>query len=366
MLKRYLSTALGIAVLVTAATLSTQPLGAQEASQTWKFAVSGDSRNCGSVVMPAIATSVIASQASFYWHLGDLRYAQDFDEDMVQELKLKDMNRTMSIVEYMRYAWPDFIANQIQPFGDLPYYVTLGNHDVVFPRTRQDFVQQFADWLVTPTLLAQRLKDNPANHLIQPYYHWVQGGVAFYSLDNASADMFDRAQMGWFNAVLKKDVADPAVKSIVVGMHAALPGSLAGSHSMESSVNSTETGRLVYKSLLDAQNVGKKNVYVLASHLHNYIAGAFNTDYWKNNGGVLPGWIVGTAGAYRSKLEPEMRANATDAKEMVYGSLIGTVGPDGAVSFEFKTVEENDVPASVVTNYGKDFVHYCFAENGEK
>lgn len=358
---RYLS-ALVIAGLL-AGTAAVR-VDAQQPGQTWRFAISGDSRNCGSVVMPAIATSVLANNAAFYWHLGDLRYAQDFDEDMQMLSKLK--NTPMSIVEYMRYAWPDFIENQIKPFGNLPYYVTLGNHDVVFPRTRQDFIQQFADWLVTPTLQQQRLKDDPNDRMVKTYFHWVQGGVAFYSLDNASADMFDRAQLSWFNRLLARDVADPAIRSIVVGMHMALPNSLAGSHSMEASPTGIETGRAVYRTLLDAQNNGKKNVYVIQSHLHNYIGGAFNTDYWKANGGVLPGWVIGTAGAYRAKLSPEAVKNASEALEMVYGSLIGTVQPDGSIRFEFKQVNETDVPAAVVTKYGKEFVHYCFAENGEK
>jgi hypothetical protein len=37
---------------------------------TWRFIVSGDSRNCGDVVMPAIAAQAIERyQPSFYWHL---------------------------------------------------------------------------------------------------------------------------------------------------------------------------------------------------------------------------------------------------------------------------------------------------------
>jgi hypothetical protein len=43
------------------------------AQDTWKFAVSGDSRNCGDIVMPAIAAGVLKSGAEFYWHLGDFR-----------------------------------------------------------------------------------------------------------------------------------------------------------------------------------------------------------------------------------------------------------------------------------------------------
>src|ERR1051326_7508089 len=41
---------------------------------TWRFIVSGDSRNCGDVVVPAIAAdSAQRYRPSFYWHLGDLR-----------------------------------------------------------------------------------------------------------------------------------------------------------------------------------------------------------------------------------------------------------------------------------------------------
>jgi len=60
------------------------PLAAQPpANGPWKFAVSGDSRNCGDIVMPAIAAGVLASQSEFYWHLGDFRAIYTFDEDMV-------------------------------------------------------------------------------------------------------------------------------------------------------------------------------------------------------------------------------------------------------------------------------------------
>src|SRR6266849_1075015 len=55
----------------------------QLAEGTWRFIVSGDSRNCGDVVMPAIAAhSLERYQPSFYWHLGDLRAIYKIDEDM--------------------------------------------------------------------------------------------------------------------------------------------------------------------------------------------------------------------------------------------------------------------------------------------
>src|SRR5580658_3918828 len=55
---------------------------ASASNTSWTFAVSGDSRDCGDVVMPAIAAGVQKHGAQFYWHLGDLRKIYDFDEDM--------------------------------------------------------------------------------------------------------------------------------------------------------------------------------------------------------------------------------------------------------------------------------------------
>jgi len=51
--------------------------GAQSApasGSAWTFAVSGDSRNCGDFVVPAIAAKVKAENDAFYWHLGDFRW----------------------------------------------------------------------------------------------------------------------------------------------------------------------------------------------------------------------------------------------------------------------------------------------------
>jgi hypothetical protein len=44
----------------------------------FRFAVSGDSRNCGDIAMPAIAAGVRKDGAQFYWHLGDYRAIYDF------------------------------------------------------------------------------------------------------------------------------------------------------------------------------------------------------------------------------------------------------------------------------------------------
>jgi hypothetical protein len=59
------------------------------------------------------------------------------------------------------------------------------------------------------------------------------------------------------------------------------------------------SGHQVYGWQLGFKQRSKKPVYVLASHSHFYMEGIFNTEYWRAHGGVLPGWIVGTAGAER-------------------------------------------------------------------
>ena len=101
-------------------------------------------------------------------------------------------------------------------------------------------------------------------------------------------------------ACSKKDLTDSSVKTIVVGMHKALSESIVKGHSMnESPAGTTRAASRVYADLLGAQNERHKLVYVLASHEHFYMDGVFNTDYWRGHGGVLPGWIVGTAGAAR-------------------------------------------------------------------
>ena len=191
-------------------------------------------------------------------------------------------------------------------------------------KTREEFILQFADWLDTPELRAQRMKDDPEDHRVKTYFHWIDRGVAFYFLDSATADEFDAAQLRWFERSLAKDLADPSVLTIVAGMHKALPESISAGHSMNESPAGTETGRRVYADLLRARDEAHKHVYVLASHSHYFMDGIFNTEYWKQHGGVLPGWIVGTGGARRYALPPNS-ADAHIAVSNVYGALLGTV-----------------------------------------
>jgi len=333
---------------------------------TWRFAVSGDSRNCGDIVMPVIAASVRANGAAFYWHLGDFRKIYDFDEDM--QHAPEHTAAPMTIIQYESSAWQDVIDNQLGPFGSLPVFLGIGNHETIPPKTRLEYVAAFADWIHSPPVARQQLADDPHDHQARAYFHWREQGVDFINLDNATPDQFDSTEMSWFERVLERDKADASLPTIVVGMHEALPDSLAFDHSMSESPAGVESGRRVYADLLRAQNEARKHVYVLASHSHYFMDGIFNTPYWREHGGVLPGWIVGTAGAVRYAL-PEHADQARHAQTKVYGYLLATVNPPGesagAIRFEFVPLQEQDVPKETLSRFKPDFVHWCFSENAD-
>jgi hypothetical protein len=331
-------------------------------SGSFRFAVSGDSRNCGDVVMPAIAARVKHSSASFYWHLGDFRAIYNFDEDIQHQPE--HLATPLSIGDYEQLAWEDFLQNQIAPFGRFPVFLGIGNHETIPPKTRDQYVIQFADWLDQQPLRRQRLLDDPNDHKLKTYFHWVVGGVDFINLDNASADQFDSNQLVWFEKILLADSSNPQIRTVVVGMHEALPESISADHSMNQFAVGTMSGRRVYADLLKAQNDAHKRVYILASHSHYFMDGIFNTEYWRTNGGVLPGWIVGTAGAVRYALPTDSK-NARAAETNLYGFLLATVKPDGEIHLAFQQVNEPDVPASITERYKRDFVHWCFEKNSQ-
>ncbi len=341
-----------------------------EPGKPWHFAVSGDSRNCGDVIMPAIAQGASHDQAKFYWHLGDLRAIYDFDEDISQKYKMKAQH--LSIAEYEKTAWTDFRQSQVAPFGDISFFLGIGNHETVPDlKDREKFTKEFADLLDSPELKQQREKDGAQQKgpLLPPktYFHWIIDGVDFISLDNATADQFDPEQMSWFESRIMHDASDSAVRAVVVGMHKALPYSSSQGHSMNETPRGEESGRLVYQKLLKLQQDAHKQVYLLASHSHFYMEDIFNTDYWHSNGGVLPGWIVGTAGAHRYALPQPNSARI--AKTNIYGYLLGTVNPPGqpagTLKFQFKEVVEKDVPTAVLDHFTPEFVHWCFAKNSD-
>jgi hypothetical protein len=325
----------------------------------WRFIASGDSRNCGDVVIPAIAVHSTQFAPSFYWHLGDLRAIYKIDEDMAAEAQ--NHGQSLTCDDYQKRAWTDYIENQVGAFGSLPFYVGIGNHEVIPPKTEESFQRQFYDWLDQQVLHNQRFLDKePAQP--EPYYHWIQGGVDFISLDNAT-NVFSDDQISWLAHRLDSAKNNPEVKSVVVGMHEALPDSIANYHSMGDNPAARPSGEKVYKSLLAFRDQNHKPVYVLASHSHFYMENIFDTPALKANGAKpLLGWIVGTAGAVRYKL-PD--GAPPTAKKDVYGYLLATVAADRTIQFSFEEVHESDVPQYVRQRYPATLVPWCFAHNSQ-
>ena len=351
---------------------------------SWRFIASGDSRNCGDIIMPAIAAHSARFAPSFYWHLGDLRAIYKIDEDMA--FAAANNGEFLSCSLYLPRAWPDFIEHQIAPFGNLPFYVGIGNHETIPPKDKLQFRHQFAAWLDQPTLHAQRAEDEeakgppekstekkekkrpdsaPAEPLSpQTYYHWVQNGVDFVYLDNAS-DCFLPSQLDWLAGILKRDAAaDSKVKSVVVGMHESLPDSIANAHSMGDSPVDTarSSGEAAYDALLRFREQTHKLVYVLSSHSHFYMENIFDTDSLKKKGDPLPGWLVGTGGAERYKLPVPAPPNS---RKDVYGYLLGTVAADGTIEFAFQEIRDSDLPIAIRREYPAPLVQWCFGHNSK-
>ena len=119
-------------------------------NKPWYFAVSGDSRNCGDIVMPAIASDASKHSAAFYWHLGDLRAIYGADQDFVAEAS--QQGQPTDLPAYEQQAWDDFIENQIKVWGDVPFYLGIGNHEVAPPKSRAEFIQKFHAYLDRPSV----------------------------------------------------------------------------------------------------------------------------------------------------------------------------------------------------------------------
>lgn len=336
----------------------------------WYFAVSGDSRDCGDLIMPKIAQAIADNRKNapveFYWHLGDLRAIFRLDCDMAMTKDpsfkcppklLKDEDQAVRS-EYLAAAWPDFINHQIKPFETrgLPFYLGIGNHELIPPKTYGEFRQQFKQWLTKPTLQKQRASDRKkgiTSNDGETNFHFVWKGVDIIYLDNANiyADQnsanqdpgFSEAELAWLDLVLKRDESDPQVKTIIVGMHAALPESVARDHAMDRNCASFCNGKRAYDRLRVTQSKGKK-VYVLSSHSHYFEEYIYDTP--ENGGHGLQGWIIGTAGA--EQYRPEIK----------YGYLLVEVTSDGTIHCSFQRVYSDSVPVGP-----EGLTKYCFEQN---
>lgn len=351
---------LTLSLLLVAFTLpSTALAGAQSAPTAWTFAVSGDSRNCGDFVMPAIAAKVKAESDAFYWHLGDFRWISSIDQDMIA---MQPAGVKLSKQEYLDSAWDDFLTHQIAAFGSLPVFIGRGNHENVKPMTREGYIAKFSPLLNRPEIASQRKADDIDS--VEPWYHWTENGVDFITLDNASHDEFSNAQLRWLRSVLDRDLApNSGIRTIVTGMHEALPHSVSSDHGMDDWDLGIRTGELVYTWLFDAQAAGK-HVYILASHSHYYSPNIFDTPFWtEHSSKVVPGTIIGSAGAHRYNLP---RGADKASKTNIYGYLQGNVHADGSIDFALHELSEADLVAAKWPSAPVDAIHECYIHNSDE
>ena len=346
--------------LVVFAFIAVASAGAQTGTATWTFAVSGDSRNCGDFVMPAIAAGVKAENDDLYWHLGDFRWMSNPDQDLVSMLP---KGKALSIDEYHRIAWDDFFTHQLSAFGKFPVFLGRGNHETVAPMTRESYVAKFSEILNRPEIAAQRQEDGPGAAPIGPWYHWVHNGVDFITLDNAARSEFSDEQLKWLRGVLDRDLApESGVHTISAGMHEALPHSKGAEHAMDDWELGERSGDLVYTWFYDAQAAGK-HVYLIASHSHYYSPNIFSTPYWKQHSNkVVPGYIIGSAGATRYPLP---RHAEPTAKSHIYGYLQGRVAPDGEIDFKLHELSEDDLVKAKWPAAPLDAIHDCYINNAD-
>lgn len=322
----------------------------------------GDSRNCGDLIMPVIARRAIQTGARFYWHLGDLRWLASVDQDYAG-LHRNDPE-ALKMENYLNAAWGDFKANQVKPFGKLPFFLGIGNHELI-GRTREQFVEQFHDQLNIEPIRRQREADDPNDHMVRTYYHWVMDGIDFIYLDNAD-NMFDDAELAWATRLIAADQANPRIRALMVGMHEALPDSYSIDHSMNQGTDEGTSGRIVYKDLLALKAQTGKPVYIVASHSHYFLSDIYNTGKWQANGGVLPGWIVGTAGAQFFPVPPGVKGFASYAENQ-YGYVLVTVNGSRTardpVQLKFIPIKDAELAPDIVNRFGPDTVRFCFSQN---
>src|SRR5579864_8386161 len=108
----------------------------QQNTSDWRFAVSGDSRNCGDVVMPSIAAGATKNKATFYWHLGDLRAIYGIDEDYQNSPEHR--GKVLRKDDYLKDAWHDVIQNKISTVDSMQVFVGIGNHETTTHKNRKE------------------------------------------------------------------------------------------------------------------------------------------------------------------------------------------------------------------------------------
>jgi len=74
---------------------------------------------------------------------------------------------------YERLAWSDFITNQISPFANVPFYLGIGNHEVIPPKDKDEDAVQAPVLRLARTCPCFRtsVRRNKEPPQPEPYYH---------------------------------------------------------------------------------------------------------------------------------------------------------------------------------------------------
>ena len=82
-----------------------------------------------------------------------------------------------------------------------------------------------------------------------------------------------------------------------------------------------------------------------------------------NSSTIVPGWIIGSAGAHRYLLPKTAQKGA---KEHIYGYVQGVVHPDGSIDFALHELSEDDLVRSKWPNAPLDAIHECYIHNADE
>ena len=89
------------------------------------------------------------------------------DQDLVA---MQPAGKELSIDEYHRIAWDDFLTHQMPAFGTMPVFLGRGNHETVPPMTLDGYVAKFATFLDRPEIAEQRKADGAGAGPIGPWH----------------------------------------------------------------------------------------------------------------------------------------------------------------------------------------------------
>ena len=208
-----------------------------------RLAIGGDARDDKSHVVPWAFEEAKRRGAKAFFFLGDLEITSAIEKRFLPQLAI---------------------------LGDIPFYPTMGNHEVEtlgivrLPKSESQLkVKKFKEeFLTIPGINLAPFRDEVV------YSVDLEGGIHFIALDNVSrkGEGFGPAQLAWLAQDLK--TASAGRKVILVGMHKGLANNPVTSHAMDEdgpqAVRDSEAALALFNNYTVAM--------VFVSHSHMYAA----------------------------------------------------------------------------------------------